>query len=55
MHGVEDEEGDRIDGEEEEAAPDQRMRARPRNKPSLKEPEEHEATYRSETGANTAR
>ena len=45
LHGVEDEEGDRIDGEEEEAAPDQRMRAGPRNKPSLKEREEHEATH----------
>ena len=40
-----DEEGDRIDGEEELAAPDQRVRAAPRSKPTLKEREEHEATH----------
>ena len=45
LHRVEDEEGDKIDGEEEEAAPNQRVRARPTNKPSLKEREEHEATH----------
>ena len=40
-----DEEGDRIDGEEELAAPDSRVRAGPRNKQTYKEREEHEATH----------
>ena len=39
-----DEEGDKIDGEEELAAPDWRVRAGPRNKPTQRE-EEHEATH----------
>ena len=37
--------GDRIDAEEKLAAPDWRVRARPRNKPTRKEREEHEATH----------
>ena len=40
-----DEEGDKIDGEEELAAPDWRVRAGPRNKPTQREREEHEATH----------
>ena len=40
-----DEEGDEIDGEEELAAPDWRVRAGPRNKPTQREREEHEATH----------
>ena len=40
-----DEEGDTIDGEEESAAPDWRVRAGPRNKPTQREREEHEATH----------
>ena len=40
-----DEEGDEIDGEEEFAAPDWRVRAGPRNKPTQREKEEHEATH----------
>ena len=40
-----DEEGDRIDGGEELAAPDWRVRAGPGNKPTQKEREEHEATH----------
>ena len=40
-----DEEGDEIDGEEELAAPDWRARAGPRNKPTQREREEHEATH----------
>ena len=40
-----DEEGDRIDGEEELAAPDWRVRAGHRNKPTRKEREEHDATH----------
>ena len=40
-----DEEGDEIDGEEELAAPDWRVRAGPRNRPEQKEREEHEATH----------
>ena len=42
--GTSDEEGDRIDGEEELAAPDWRVRAGPRKKTTQKEREEHEAT-----------
>ena len=38
-------ERDEIDGEEELAAPDWRVRAGPRNKPTQKEREEHEATH----------
>ena len=40
-----DEGGDRVDGEEELAAPDWRLRAGPRNKPTQKERKEHEATH----------
>ena len=40
-----DEEGDKIDDEEELAAPDWRVRAGPRNKPTQREREEHEATH----------
>ena len=40
-----DEEGDSIDGEEELAAPDWRMRAGPRNTSTQKEREELEATH----------
>ena len=40
-----DEEGDRIEDEGEFAAPDWRVRARPRNKPTQREREEHEATH----------
>ena len=40
-----DEEGDRIDGEEELAAPDWRLGAGPRNRPTQREREEHEATH----------
>ena len=39
-----DEEGNEIDGEEELAAPDWRVRAGPRNKPIQKARQEHEAT-----------
>ena len=35
--GMSDEEGDEIDGEEELAAPDWRVRAGPRNKPTQRE------------------
>ena len=52
LNGVEEEhdemsgeEGDEIDGEEELAAPDWRVRAGPRNKPTQWEREEHEATH----------
>ena len=52
MNGVEegrdemsDEEGGEIDGEEELAAPDWRVRAGPRSKPTQREREEHEATH----------
>ena len=52
MNGVEegedvmsDEEGDIIDGEGDLAPPDWRVRAGPRNKPTQKEREEHEATH----------
>ena len=51
LNGVEEErdemsdgEGDDIDGEEELAAPDWRVRAGPRNKPTQRERGEHEAT-----------
>ena len=51
LNGVEEErdemsdgEGDEIDGEEKQAAPDWRVRAGPRNKPTQREREEHEAT-----------
>ena len=40
-----DEGGDRIDGGEEVAPPDWRVRAGPPNKPTQKEREEHEATH----------
>ena len=40
-----DEEGDRVEDEEEFAAPDWRVRAGPRNKPTQREREEHEATH----------
>ena len=41
-----DDEGGEIDGEEEElAAPDWRVRAGPRSKPTQREREEHEATH----------
>ena len=40
-----DEEGDRIEDEGEFAAPDWRVRAGPRNKPTQREREEHEATH----------
>ena len=40
-----DEEGNEIDDEEELAAPDWRVRAGPRNKPTQRENEEHEATH----------
>ena len=43
--GMSDEEGNEIDGEEELAAPDWRARAGPRNKPTQREREEHEATH----------
>ena len=39
------EEGGEIDGEEELAAPDWRVRAGPRSKPTQREREEHEATH----------
>ena len=40
-----DEEGGEIDGEEELAAPDWRVKAGPRSKPTQREREEHEATH----------
>ena len=40
-----DEEGGEIDGEEELAAPDWRVRAGPRSKPTQRERVEHEATH----------
>ena len=40
--GMSDGEGDEIDGEEELAASDWRVRAGPRNKPTQREREEHE-------------
>ena len=40
-----DEGGDKIDDEEELAAPDWRVRAGPRNRPTQREREEHEATH----------
>ena len=40
-----DEGGDSIDGDEKFAAPDWRVRAGPRNKPTQKDREEHEATH----------
>ena len=43
--GMSDEEGNEIDGEEELAAPDWRVRAGPRNKPTQREREKHEATH----------
>ena len=50
-----DEEGDEIDGEEELAAPDWRVRAGPRNKPTQRERERNtKHTCRFETGAQTA-
>ena len=43
--GMSDGEGDRIDGEEELAPPDWRARAGPRNRPTQKERDKHEATH----------
>ena len=43
--GMSDEEGNGIDGEEELAAPDWRVRAGPRNKPTQRERREREATH----------
>ena len=43
--GMSDEEGNEIDGEEELAAPEWRVRAGPRNKPTQREREEHGATH----------
>ena len=48
------EEGERIDGEEELAPPDWRVRARPSNKPT-QEKSMKQHTYRSEPGAHTTR
>ena len=51
LNGVEegremsDEEGGETDGEGELAAPDWRVRAGPRNKPTQREREQHEATH----------
>ena len=52
LNGVEEERGEmsdeeenEIDGEEELAAPDWRVRAGPRNKPTQREREEHEAAH----------
>ena len=51
-----DEEGGEIDGEEEPAAPDWRVKAGPRSKPTQRERERNmkQHTYRFETGAHTA-
>ena len=62
LNGVEEErdemsgeEGGEIDGEEELAAPDWRVRAWPRNKPTQgRERSTNQHTCRSETGAHTA-
>ena len=63
LNGVEEErdemsdgEGDEIDGEEELAAPDWRVRAGPRNKPTQRERERSTKQHacRSVTGAHTA-
>ena len=44
--GISNEEGDEIDGEEEWAPPDWRVRGRPRNRPTRRRKEkEHEATH----------
>ena len=43
--GMSDEEGNDVDGEEESAAPDWRVRAGPRNKPTQREREGSEATH----------
>ena len=43
--GMSDGEADVIEGEEELAPPDWRVRARPRNKPTRKEREEHEVPF----------
>ena len=42
-----DEEGGEIDGEEELAAPDWRVKAGPRSKPTKREREEHEGLVRT--------
>ena len=53
LNGVEEErgemsdEGDEIDGEEELAAPDWRVRAGPRNRPTQRGREEHESNTRA--------
>ena len=57
--GMSDQEGGGIYGEEELAAPDWRLRAGPRNKPTQKEREREKKstkqhTYRSETGVHVA-
>ena len=53
--GMSDAEGDGIDGEEEWAPPDWRLRAGPTHKPTQKESDEmKQRTYRSETGAPIA-
>ena len=54
--GMSDGEGDEIYGEEELAAPDWRVRAGPRNKPTQRERErstKKQHTCRFETGAHT--
>ena len=43
--GMSDEEGNEIDGEEKLAARDWRVRAGPRNKPTSRDREEHEARH----------
>ena len=43
--GTSDEQGNENDGEEELATPDCRLRAGPRNKPTRRDREEHEATH----------
>ena len=51
-----DEEGERVEGEGEAGTADCRVRAGPRNKPTAREREEHDATHtrRSAIGAHTA-
>ena len=43
--GMSVEGGDEVNGEEELATPDWRVRAGPRNRPTQKEREEHDATH----------
>ena len=55
LNDTSDEEGDRMEDEGEFAAPDWRVRAGPRNKPSQRrEKSMKQHTCRSETGAYTA-